>query len=410
MGNVKKTYLNPNREDFSTPAVIISNHQSFLDILVSTALNPKVILLTNQWVWRSPIFGAVVRLAEYYPVADGVESSVERLRDKVKDGYSIVVYPEGTRSPQAQIKRFHKGAFYLAEQLGLDILPVVIHGTAYTMTKGDFLLKDGAITVKYLPRIKAEDSTWGHDYHDRTKSISAYFRREYEALRSERETPAYFREQLYYNYLYKGPVLEWYMRIKTKMENNYELFHSLLPNSGRILDIGCGYGFMDYMLHFLSPGRQITGIDHDEDKIATASHCYQKTDALDFICGDVVAYPIGIQDAFILSDVLHYLQPDEQELLLKKCIDNLSENGVIILRDGDTDLVKRQKGTALTEFFSTQAIGFNKTGNKPLSFVSATRIRTIVTGHGAAVEQIDNTRFTSNIILVIKKPSVTAYA
>ncbi len=54
MGNVKKTYINPNNEDFSKPAVIISNHQSFLDILVSTSMHPKVILLTNEWVWKSP--------------------------------------------------------------------------------------------------------------------------------------------------------------------------------------------------------------------------------------------------------------------------------------------------------------------------------------------------------------------
>ena len=173
MGNVKKTYINPNNEDFSKPAVVISNHQSFLDILVSTSMHPKVILLTNQWVWKSPVFGAVVRLADYYPVADGVEGSVEVLREKVEQGYSIVVYPEGTRSPEAELKRFHKGAFYIAEQLGLDILPVVIHGTAYTMTKGDFLLKDGFITIKYLPRITAEDNKWGDVYTERKKASAS---------------------------------------------------------------------------------------------------------------------------------------------------------------------------------------------------------------------------------------------
>ncbi len=101
MTNVKKIYINPLKEDFSKPAVIISNHQSFLDILVSTSLHPKVILLTNQWVWRSPVFGAVVRLADYYPVAEGVEDAIDKLKEKIEQGYSIVVYPEGTRSPQA---------------------------------------------------------------------------------------------------------------------------------------------------------------------------------------------------------------------------------------------------------------------------------------------------------------------
>ena len=410
MTNVTKRYVNPHNEDFSKPSVVISNHQSFLDILVSTSMNPKVILLTNQWVWRSPIFGGVVRLADYYPVADGVEGSVDMLREKVAQGYSIVVYPEGTRTPDAKMKRFHKGAFFLAEQLGIDVLPVVIHGTAYTMTKGDFLLKDGLITVKYLPRIRANDSTWGEGYAERTKNISRYFRNEYEQLRSESETPSFFREQLYYNYLYKGPVLEWYQRIKIRLEKNYAQFHALLPMQGRILDIGCGYGFMPYMLHFLSKDRIITGIDHDEEKIATANHAYLKTDALNFICADIVNHPFEAYDAFIISDVLHYLQPDEQETLIKKCINNLADGGVLIVRDGDADLKNRQKGTALTEFFSTKFIGFNKTSDKPLSFLSSTHLRAIVAANGASIEQIDNTKYTSNIIFVIKKSTSPAYA
>ncbi len=403
MTNVQKRYINPQKEDFSTPAVAISNHQSFLDILVSTSMNPKVLLLTNQWVWRSPVFGGVVRLADYYPVADGIEGSVEKLGVKTAQGFSIVVYPEGTRSPDAKMKRFHKGAFYLAEELNLDVLPVIIHGTAYTMTKGDFLLKDGTITVKYLPRIKAGDKNWGNGYAERTKNISRYFKDEYEKLRAEVETPAYYREQLYYNYLYKGPVLEWYHRIKVRLEKNYEPFHQLVPVSGRILDIGCGYGFMAYMLHFLSKDRDITGIDHDEEKIATANNCYLKTDTINFICGNAVTYSFGGQDAIIIADVLHYLQPDEQEELVKKCIANLSPNGVLIVRDGDADLKERHKGTALTEFFSTKAMGFNKTSDKPLSFLSSSHLRKVVTANGGTMEQIDNTRFTSNVIFVIRK-------
>ena len=62
-------------------------------------------------------------------------------------------YGGGQAAQDGVIKRFHKGAFFLAEKLNLDILPILIHGTGYTMTKNDFLLKDGRITLKYLPRI-----------------------------------------------------------------------------------------------------------------------------------------------------------------------------------------------------------------------------------------------------------------
>lgn len=405
MGNVKKNIINPEGEKLETPAVIISNHQSFLDILVSTMLHPKVILLTSDWVWKSPVFGAIVRMGDYYPVAEGAEGSIGKLRKKVEEGYSIVVYPEGTRSSDASIKRFHKGAFYIAEQMGLDILPIVLHGTAYTMSKNDFLLKDGSITVKYLPRIKAGDTSFGDNYTARTKQISRYFKAEYERLRAGIETPAYFRKQLIYNYIYKGPVLEWYMRIKTKLEDNYALFDQLLPKKGRILDVGCGYGFMSYMLHWRSAEREIKGIDYDEEKIITAQHCYLRNEHISFEHADVTNYAFGQYDAYVISDVLHYLQPDEQEKVLSTCISQLPQDGVIIVRDGDSDLKERHEGTKLTEFFSTKLIGFNKTKEKPLSFFSSSRIREIVTANNAVMEQIDNTKYTSNVIFVIKKLS-----
>ena len=82
--------------------------------------------------------------------------------------------------------------------------------------------------------------------------MGRYFREEFDKLKEEIEQPAYFREKLIYNYLYKGPVLEWYMRIKTRLEKNYQTFHELVPQQGKILDIGCGYGFMSYMLAFTS--------------------------------------------------------------------------------------------------------------------------------------------------------------
>src|SRR5262249_40393310 len=158
-------------ENFSRPCVMIANHQSFLDILVMTMLYPKVILLTNNWVWNSPVFGRLVKIAGYYPVDRGIENSIDYLRQQVEEGFSIAVFPEGTRSFDDQIRRFHKGAFYIAEKLNLDILPILIHGTGYTMSKSDFLLKDGFITIKYLPRVQAIDLYHGVDYTEKAKYL-----------------------------------------------------------------------------------------------------------------------------------------------------------------------------------------------------------------------------------------------
>jgi len=403
MGNVKKKVINLSGEDFSKPAIIICNHQSFLDTLLTNMLDPKLILLTNEWVWNSPVFGLVVRMADYYPVPQGIENSLDLLADRVRNGYSIVVFPEGTRTSGETLKRFHKGAFFLAEKLALDILPILIHGSAYTMTRGDFLLKDGRISLEFLPRIKPSDTHFGAGYAERTKQIGRYFRAEYARLKTQLEGPAFFREKLIYNYLYKGPVLEWYLRLKLRLEKNYQPFHDLLPSRGKLLDLGCGYGFMSYMLHFTGPEREITGIDYDEEKIEVANHCFSKDGRIRFIASDASAYAFEKYDGIIIADMLHYLQPAAQMALIEKCIGSLNDGGKIVIREGNKDLVKKQRGTAVTEFFSTRLIGFNKTDGKGLSFLSGSQIRELALAHQLNYQEMDDTKYTSNMIFVMSR-------
>ena len=401
MGNVKKKILNPGKEDFSKPCVMIANHQSFLDILVMTMLHPKMILLTNNWVWNSPVFGKLVRIAGYYPVANGIENSIEYLSAKVKAGYSVAVFPEGTRSADESIKRFHKGAFYIAEQLKLDILPILIHGTGYTMSKGDFLLKDGYVTIEFLPRIKTTDLFFGVDYSEKAKFVSKYYRQQYAKLKEACETPRFFRELLHYNFIYKGPILEWYLRVKIRLEEDYKLFHELLPRQGRILDIGCGYGFMSFMLQFASPARQITGYDYDEEKIAVARHCFGKNLNIDFRTADINQIKIVEADSIIISDLLHYLQPDVQVALLRKCMEAVRPGGIILIRDGDTDLKNKHQGTRLTEFFSTRFFSFNKTEGDGLHFLSGNAITELARRYQMNCRSLDPSNYTSNRLFVI---------
>lgn len=181
---LKKRILNAEGV-FEKPSIIICNHSSFLDILVTIMLTPKVILLTNKWVWHSPIFGLVVQLAEYYPVDEGAEGAIEKLRKKIDEGYSIVIFPEGTRSPDGKLQRFHKGAFYLAEKLKIDIRPLLIYGTHLGIPKADFYINDSLIVLKFLPVISPGNQSFGSAYQERTKLISKYFRNELEALSKE---------------------------------------------------------------------------------------------------------------------------------------------------------------------------------------------------------------------------------
>jgi len=398
---IRKKIINTVGENFKKPSVIIANHQSHLDLPLLLMLSPKIIVLTTSWVWNNPVYALVIRYLNFYPVTEGYESVIEKLKKKVAEGYSILIFPEGTRSPDSRIQRFHKGAFLLAEKLNMDITPVIIHGTGDCMNKGENHIRRGQVTLKIYPRIKAGDTDFGFDYHQRTKSALKFFRNEYRQLKEEIETPQYFKNKVIRNYIYKGPVLEWYVRIKLLLENNYALYNQYIPRDASVIDVGCGYGIMAYMLAFLSENRIITGIDYDNKKISLAKKCISNNKRIDFIAADILLYEFNRADVFILSDVLHYIPENKQEMLLEKCIRNLNQGGIILIRDADTDLEKRHKGTVLTEFFSTR-MGFNKTTNNRLYFFAGQKIEEIARKHNLKVEKIDTGRLTSNILYILR--------
>ncbi len=403
--NVKKRIINPEKEKFEKPALIIANHQSHIDLALTLQLHPKIIVFTNDWVYNSPFYGWIVKMADYYPASEGAENALPKLEALIADGYSILIFPEGTRSVTGDIGRFHKGAFLAAEKLNLDILPVLIHGAGDAVTKNDFHFKDGALTVKYLPRIKVGDTKFGTTYQEKTKAICHYMRAEYELMLEEFAPTKYYRSRLINNYIYKGPLVEWYCRVKTAMEGNYKLFESLMPKKGKVVDVGCGYGFLPYMLLFKSRHREILGLDYDEEKITVAQNCASKRDNINFETADATTYEFPYADGFIISDVLHYLKPEQQVNVIEKLAQKINKNGVLVIRDADADLKTRQAGTAYTEFVSTTVSGFNKTNDSGLHFVSGKLIKdTIAKFPNLVLEVLDTTKLTSNIIYVVRNP------
>ena len=297
--SVKKKILNPHGEDFKKPAVIIANHTSFLDSLTLSMVSPNIIFLVNDWVYNSPVFGKFVKLAGFYPVSQGVDGSVEHLREKVEQGYSLMVFPEGTRSEDNHIKRFHKGAFYLAEQFNLDVLPIYVHGNSEVLPKDDYIIYDGSMTVKIGERITADNTDFGQKYSERTKKISRYFKAEFIKLRNQIEQEDYFEKRLYLTYLYKD--LDIIRTVKSDFKQNKTAYHalfSLIDSHAKTYHIADNFGQIDLLLTWQYPTRKIVSFITDEDKRDAAK----------------VNYPVGKRNIHY-TDVLT-LSKDESDTLL----------------------------------------------------------------------------------------------
>jgi len=161
------TWLNPawrvrveGREKIrrDTAYVIVANHQSLLDILVLFRLFVHFKWVSKIENFRVPFIGWNMSLNRYIKLRRGSRESVTQMmhecRETLARGSSVMMFPEGTRSPDGRLQRFKPGAFSLAQHGHVPILPIVVEGTADALPKRGFILQGRhEIRVRVLDEI-----------------------------------------------------------------------------------------------------------------------------------------------------------------------------------------------------------------------------------------------------------------
>ena len=170
------TVCNPQRENFKKPAIIICNHQSHLDLMILLGLTKKIIFLTNDRVYNNPFYGYILRHSEYYPVSMGYEHLMPKIKELVERGFCIAIFPEGTRTKDCRIGKFYKGAFQLATDLHIDILPLVLYGAGRALPKNAAFMHKSPIELHIEHRISPEELTL---LAESVQGLTKWFRRFY---------------------------------------------------------------------------------------------------------------------------------------------------------------------------------------------------------------------------------------
>jgi 2-polyprenyl-3-methyl-5-hydroxy-6-metoxy-1,4-benzoquinol methylase len=318
-------------------------------------------------------------------------------------------FPEGTRSHDGFLQRFHRGAFELAVELKQDILPVILCDSWTAVPRDAYWFERFRTTVRAWPRITPDNFDYSKGSLALMRHCEAVVRDALQKQLDEINTPKVLRRKVERLYRYQGKFVEQFVHWKMKLDPLYSVTKSGLPlpkgegrgegeqivhqpvahnaadgvdrvtqdisslsptlvsysldsvvPQGFILDLGCGHGIASNWLAYCRDTRTFLGVDYDEDKIRIARQSAVEMPRVRFELQNLLEWEYPPCDAVLLLDVLHYWLPEKQQAILNKARKALRPGGRLILRDAARADNSDHQHVALWEKFAT-GIGHNQT-------------------------------------------------
>jgi 1-acyl-sn-glycerol-3-phosphate acyltransferase len=171
------------------PYVVVANHESFVDILLISHLPFEMKWMSKSEFFKIPFVGWAMRMAGDIRIERGDKKSGAKAlidcRDRLEKRVSVMIFPEGTRSKTGELQEFKDGAFRIAVQTGLPVLPLAVLGTRDALIKHDWRFGYSRAEVKVLDPIPTDGLTKADvgDLRDRTRAQIA---NALDAMRAER--------------------------------------------------------------------------------------------------------------------------------------------------------------------------------------------------------------------------------
>jgi 1-acyl-sn-glycerol-3-phosphate acyltransferase len=329
----RRIYINAPPQAFKPAGIIVSNHLAAFDIMVILALPTEMVMVVKKWVYDAPLMGKIAKDANFILADKTNIQDMTQLADKyMKQGICVMIFPEGTRSPDGRMRRFHKGAFEIAVRTSADIIPVHLSNTQSCTPRKAFWVGDHQAVIRALERI----TPGNFDYSAGSKAIAQHAKNMLLARENEDWRIAQNGKTFWHNirslYNYRGGFVETRIAWKLRFDRVYRKVDNYIPEEGQVLDLRCGYGLMSNILAHKSLRRQVIGIDSDKSKITIAKQTALATNNLSFESADILNWDYPEADAVILVDALHYWTKEEQHTIISKACKRLRSSGTLFFR------------------------------------------------------------------------------
>ncbi len=175
------------------PYVVVANHESFVDILLISHLPMEMKWLSKDTFFKIPVVGWLMSLAGDIKLSRGDKSSaaeaIRQCHDRLQKNVSVMIFPEGSRSKTGELQEFKNGAFRMAVDAQVPILPLVVLGTRSALRKDDWRFGDSEAEVRILEPISTDGLTV-EDVPELRERVRSIIETELSSMRSERGLPA----------------------------------------------------------------------------------------------------------------------------------------------------------------------------------------------------------------------------
>ena len=155
---IRLRYEDRGKKGHEGPFIFVSNHRSASDAFLMCVLPHECVQIVNVWPFRIPVLGLYAKFSGYLNIRMmSHEHFMEKATKLLREGVSIIFFPEGTRSASRKMGSFHGAAFRLALETGAAVVPLCISGNENIPPKGSLMLRPGTIRVRRLPAITREE-------------------------------------------------------------------------------------------------------------------------------------------------------------------------------------------------------------------------------------------------------------
>jgi 1-acyl-sn-glycerol-3-phosphate acyltransferase len=173
---------NIERAEIGKAHIFVSNHISWYDIPALASRLHRTKFVAKAELFKIPVFGAAMKAVGMIAIErqnrKAAFAAYDDAAERIREGNTVIVFPEGTRGYDYRVRPFKKGPFVLAISAGVPIVPILIHGTLEVIGKGSLLVHPRTVDVHFLEPVSVE----GYDYEHRDALANAVRDRIAEAL------------------------------------------------------------------------------------------------------------------------------------------------------------------------------------------------------------------------------------